>query len=619
MSSSSLYGSTGNVTVSANNLTTLYNATTGNVVTQNVPDRDFTTLYTKQTTINPTKAYGNSNVEAFLNAGTDGANTVQNIIMTGNLTVGGVSDLGPVGNVIIEGGYSGALLATDGSGNLAWVDPTPGLDAVPYIHFDVDTTANNQSFTDIGLQAYSNADYFSLFKNGINIEPFYYEKTADDTVQVNILLNNGDTIDILPSAGGGGSGGLPAGSLHNVQYNGGFAFAGSNSFSFVPSSNTLSVTNLTVPGESNLGAVGNVTITGGTSGYVLSTNGSGELSWVAQATGATVAGSNTQVQFNNNGSFGASSNLTYNSSTNRLTVGNITANGSGLTSLTGANVTGVVANATYAVNSNASLFSNVANISNVSYSVAGSNVVGAVGSATTAVTVTGNNQSAITSLGNLTSLTSTGTVAFTGASNVSLGAVGNVKITGGSANYYLKTDGTGNLSWDVVSGGTGTPGGSNTYVQFNDAGTFGGVSAFNYDKVNTLLTVPKGNIPVLGDLVAATELVTFPGSTVTGTYTYDTSASSIVQCLTNTTGNFIINFTNLSLSTGHARTFAFINKNASGATYYCTGISIGGAAQTVNWLGGSAPSTGSVNDIYNITIIQTATGVYSVFVGIGSF
>jgi hypothetical protein len=41
------------------------------------------------------------------------------------------------------------------------------------------------------------------------------------------------------------------------------------------------LTSLTVSGVSNLGPVANVTITGGTAGYVLSTNGSGLLSWAS--------------------------------------------------------------------------------------------------------------------------------------------------------------------------------------------------------------------------------------------------------------------------------------------------------------------------------------------------
>jgi hypothetical protein len=47
------------------------------------------------------------------------------------------------------------------------------------------------------------------------------------------------------------------------------------------------LTGLTVSGVSNLGPVGNVRITGGTAGYVLSTNGSGILSWAVPGSGAT--------------------------------------------------------------------------------------------------------------------------------------------------------------------------------------------------------------------------------------------------------------------------------------------------------------------------------------------
>lgn len=47
--------------------------------------------------------------------------------------------------------------------------------------------------------------------------------------------------------------------------------------------------NLTSSGNISLGAVGNVHITGGSSGYVLSTNGSGTLSWVAQSGGGNLS------------------------------------------------------------------------------------------------------------------------------------------------------------------------------------------------------------------------------------------------------------------------------------------------------------------------------------------
>ena len=54
-------------------------------------------------------------------------------------------------------------------------------------------------------------------------------------------------------------------------------------------------------------------VSGASSGYVLSWNGSA-YAWVAQSTGGgstSPGGSNTQVQFNNSGNFGGSSNLTF--------------------------------------------------------------------------------------------------------------------------------------------------------------------------------------------------------------------------------------------------------------------------------------------------------------------
>ena len=49
-----------------------------------------------------------------------------------------------------------------------------------------------------------------------------------------------------------------------------------------------------------------------------------------------------------------------------------------------------------------------------------------------------------------------------------LGSIANVRISGGSANYVIKTDGTGNLSWAAQSGGGG--GGSETFNPFLLAG-----------------------------------------------------------------------------------------------------------------------------------------------------
>jgi hypothetical protein len=117
------------------------------------------------------------------------------------------------------------------------------------------------------------------------------------------------------------------GSNTQVQFNDAGNFAGASTFTFDKTSNTLSIANLSVTTTSNLGAVGNVKITGGTSGQFLSTNGNGTLSWATASGGGngSPGGSNTQVQFNNAGSFGGSANFTFDGN-NVVVTGSISAN-----------------------------------------------------------------------------------------------------------------------------------------------------------------------------------------------------------------------------------------------------------------------------------------------------
>ena len=99
---------------------------------------------------------------------------------------------------------------------------------------------------------------------------------------------------------------------------------------------------------------------------------------------------------------------------------------------------------------------------------------------------------------NITNLVTTGNINFAGVSNVNLGSVSNLHITGGTANYVLSTDGAGNLSWvaQTGGGGSGTPGGANTQIQFNDSGTFGGNANLTFNKTTSVLTI-TGNISAL--------------------------------------------------------------------------------------------------------------------------
>jgi hypothetical protein len=101
------------------------------------------------------------------------------------------------------------------------------------------------------------------------------------------------------------------------------------------------------------GPVGSTGATGiqGTTGPLGATGATGPVG--ATGSAGTAGGSNTQIQFNDATTFGGSANLTFNKSTNNVAVtGNIVVstgayygNAAGLTSIPGANVTGQVGNA----------------------------------------------------------------------------------------------------------------------------------------------------------------------------------------------------------------------------------------------------------------------------------
>ena len=63
----------------------------------------------------------------------------------------------------------------------------------------------------------------------------------------------------------------------------------------------------------------------GSANQVLTSNGTGAY-WAAATAGATVSGTNTMIQFNDSGSLGGVANLTFDKSTNRLSIGNSTVN-----------------------------------------------------------------------------------------------------------------------------------------------------------------------------------------------------------------------------------------------------------------------------------------------------
>ena len=637
--------------------TSLYTTTTSPNVTSN----NFTTLYTGVQTVSVNTGYGNANVEAFLNVGSDGSNTVQNIVMTGNLNVGGQSNLGNVGNVHITGGTLNYLLQTDGNGNLQWA-PYPNLHSniTPYTHFDVVSNGNNQNFTNTNLSNYvSNGNLMSVFKNGVNIEPTQYT-IAGSTLTINVPLSTGDTIDVLPN-GGSGSGSEPGGATTQVQYNGGNILSGNSSFTFDQANSKLTVGNivtgtinlsgnLSVAGVSNLGSNSNVHITGGVSGQILRTDGLGNLSWVYQSSGGgNVAGSNTQVQFNNNGNFGASSNLTFNITTNTLTVPNIIGNisnanyanlaGSSITSIsantagnstyansanfanysnfagnaysvTGANVVGYVSDSNHAIISDSSNsvnaanvvgnvnYANYANFAGTAYSINGGNVSGSVNTANYsnyAGTVLTNSQPNITSVGTLSSLTVSG--------NITAGNINGGNLV--SANYFSGTllGGIANANYSNFAGNAFSVTGSNVTGQVANAliaGTVYTNSQPNITSVGTLSSVTvSGTGNIANTVLTKYNETVINGGSVSGTILPNASAGTIYQYTL--TGNISLN----SIANAVAGTSMTIEltQDATGGRTLSSTMKFAGGLKTLS-------TNGNAVDI--ITLYYNGTTYYAV-------
>ena len=330
-----------------------------------------------------------------------------------------------------------------------------------------------------------------------------------------------------------------AGANTQIQFNGGVSnnFAASASLTFDDANLMLSTRNFTVGGNTALGDVTSVAITGGTNGYVLQTDGAGALSWTAQSGGGggggNPGGANTQVQFNNAGAFGGDAGFTYDIDNDLLEAIHVGGEGGNISNVTYANITGIgnisvvdLTGATDTVLYGNGVFADISAGASANFANFAGNVVGvaqpnitSVGTLTTlqvgagGLSVTGNigaSNIAVTETSTFTgpvvistlgNLTMSGNANLQNSPNIQL-PVANLHIDGGLNGYVLATNGSGDLSWTVQSGGGGggTPGGANTQMQFNDSGTFGGDANVVYNKATNVMTMA-------GTLVANTMTV----------------------------------------------------------------------------------------------------------------
>lgn len=340
------------------------------------------------------------------------------------------------------------------------------------------------------------------------------------------------------------------------------------------SGGTISVTanlNLASGNSYKVNSVDLIASQTGQSGKYLTTNGS-QTSWSSVA-GGTPAGSDTQIQYNNAGAFGASSLLTFNNSTQITNIGgglvvdtntlyvDATNNRVGIlnaspvyaldvagavlrfspdtdsatwtsfTAPTGISLQGFNASGFgYGIKlisasnrSSAIWFANAStgNRGNIIYSNSSDTMTIATGG-TNRLTLTTSAFSSTLPF-DCTNLTASGTLTLSG---ISASTQSNVL-------YYNST--TKAVTYGTVSA---TPGGSDTQIQFNDAGAFGGDAGLTYNKTTDTLTIAGGLIVDTNLIYTDTTNNRVGFNTLTPSYTLDVGSGDVNIA---TGGNYRIN------------------------------------------------------------------------------
>ena len=503
--------------------------------------------------------------------------------------------------------------------------------------------------------------------------------TAGNVKTDNLLYANGSPYVFTTSA---------AGSNTQVQFNDANAFAGSANFTFNKTSNTLSVTNITANGA-GLTALNGSNITGQVANALVAgtvyTAAQPNITSIGTLTGLGVNATVTAVGFTAN-------------------TGIFTGNGSGLTNITGANVTGTVPNATHSSTANTVTNAGQPNITSVGLltdlsvgpnssitltgtsgyikansiqgtdgvnalypgysgvtgavgvtgnltvgigiaanitangnvtanyfigngsslsSLTGGNVTGQVSNALVTGTVYTNAQPNITSVGTLTGLTSNGVVNFINSSNVSLGAIGNVKVTGGTNGQYLITDGAGNLSFTTLNVSTSSISNGNSNVNIPAAN--GNINMSAAGNANILVVTGTGinvagtfnatgnaNVGNIG--VTGVVAITLGGSLTTAAQPNITSVGTLTELTSNGTVNFI-NASNVSLgAVGNIKITGgtsgqYLSTDGTGNLSWSTvaaggGSSISNGTSNVNIPVANGNVTVSVNSVSNVVVFD---------------
>ncbi len=452
----------------------------GNLATVDKDGNSSNILYGNGVFASAPVTYGDSNVASLLSSFGSNTITTTGDISVGNISANGITTSGSGGNIsganwVLANYFSGSgnnlsniqLANVSGLGNIATINKDGNSSNILY---------GNGVFASAPV-TYGNSNVVTLLASlGSN------SITTTGNVSVGNIIGNGQALTGLTGANVTGQ--VPNANVSYAVYN--------NAQPNITSVGILS--SLEVSGNTVIG--GNLIVNGTTTTINSTVVQIDDLALVLANDASTSSQANGAGVIIN----GASANMLYINSTNSFTFSHkISADGSLLSnvvaasanSVAGSNVSGEVS---YAATANSVAVANVTGIGNIAtLNLDGnsSNILYGNGVFASAPVTYGNsNVEAFlpTYTGNLS------------PGNLSI-SVDDLQITGGTANYVLRTDGAGNLSWVAqASGGGGSPS-SGALLITTDVFTANGVS-----NSYTLTTTPVSEDYILVNIDGVTQL-----------------------------------------------------------------------------------------------------------------
>lgn len=283
----------------------------GNIATINLDGNAGNILFGNGVFASPSaSSYNDSNVATYLP-------TYTGNLTPNNLTVTTYANLGDVGNVVITGGSTGQLLTTDGSGNLSWSTVTGGSSTTESTVTSVDTfngDGTTVTFT-LSVTPQTISQTFVNYNGALQLRGAYTLSGQDITFSE--APANGSVIEVTTQMG------VTSGSGNLVVR----TYTANGSQTTYAVSAGVNVTNILVTENGLLQTpTTDYTISGSTLTFTTAPGAGVKVQirelGIAIAT-ITPAGSNTQVLYNDAGSFGHSSGFVFDKTTSTLTANNI--------------------------------------------------------------------------------------------------------------------------------------------------------------------------------------------------------------------------------------------------------------------------------------------------------